>query len=324
MVKKPVIEKMQNFRLQNKTITFVRTVPDNPLSHLKNVYKYVNHIQVTTSHNFHTLHSTHFTPHTSLHTPHSTHLIPHTSFHTPHSTHLTPHTFPKFPILNFNLNLNLNLNPFSSHQYHLTMKTIPPPASNKNPNTWIGAGNFVESRISTETVFDGVLLNVNRDKARMPDGSESVREWIRHPGACTVLPVFDNGDIMLVRQFRYPMGQIFLEVPAGKIDAGEAEEVTAARELEEETGLRCSRLEYLGHNYPCIGYSDEVIHFYMAWGIEQLKTNTDSDEFLEPLRLPFREAVEMVYRGEITDSKTIIHLLRGLKWWEENGAFSLG
>jgi ADP-ribose pyrophosphatase len=184
-------------------------------------------------------------------------------------------------------------------------------------NAWVDANRLVERGTGSEQLVNGVLLNANRDTVLLPDGAESVREWIRHPGACTVLPVFDNGDIMLVRQFRYPAGQIFLEVPAGKIDPGEPEEVTATRELEEETGLRCRHVEYLGHNYPCIGYSNEIIHFYMAWGIEQLDSDTDSDEFLEPVRLPFREAVEMVYRGEILDSKTIIHLLRGIRWAEQ-------
>ena len=190
---------------------------------------------------------------------------------------------------------------------------------NKNTfgNAWTDAGRLVERQVKTEQVFDGVLLDANRDRVSLPDGSDSVREWIRHPGACTVLPVFENGDIMLVKQFRYPMGQIFLEVPAGKIDAGEPEEVTAVRELEEETGLVCRHVEYLGHIYPCIGYSDEIIHFYMAWDIEQVKSNTDSDEFLEPVRLPYSEAIEMVHRGEITDAKTVTHLLRGLRWMEK-------
>lgn len=182
---------------------------------------------------------------------------------------------------------------------------------------------LVEHPISSKEVFDGRLLNVFFDEVELPDGSTSTREWIKHPGASAVLPVFENGDIMLVRQFRYPMSQIFFEVPAGKIDPGETAGSTARRELKEEAGLECHSYDYLGHLYPGIGYSDEIIHLYIAWDIESFNQQVEEDEFLLKERVPFREAVEMVHSNEISDGKTMVALLRGWHWWQKNGPFRI-
>lgn len=177
---------------------------------------------------------------------------------------------------------------------------------------------LVEKKISSQKVFEGKLLHVFYDEARLPDGEKSSREWIKHPGACAVVPVFENGDIMLVRQFRYPMSQIFFEVPAGKIDAGENQDQTARRELAEEAGVKATNMEYIGHFYPGIGYSDELIHIYAAWNLTMIAQNTDHDEFVEQVRLPFEEAITMVHSGEINDGKTIICLLRVWHWWQRH------
>lgn len=174
---------------------------------------------------------------------------------------------------------------------------------------------LVEKRMSTEEVFEGKLLHVFFDEARLPNGQIGTREWIKHPGACAVVPVFENGDVMLVRQFRYPAQQIFWEVPAGKIDSGEPHDKTAFRELEEETGLTAESFRYVGHFYPGIGYSDEVIHIYLAWGLKILEQNMDDDEFLLKERVPFKQAVEMVHNGEINDGKTVVCLLRAWDFW---------
>ena len=182
---------------------------------------------------------------------------------------------------------------------------------------------LVERTLSSREVFNGRLLHVFFDEAELPDGTTSTREWIRHPGAAAVVPVFENGDIMLVRQFRYPMSQIFYEVPAGKIDPGDNADTTARRELREEAGLACNRFDYLGHLYPGIGYSDEIIHLYIAWDISSFEQQVEEDEFLIKERLPFREAVEMVHKGEISDGKTMVALLRGWHWWKQNGPFDL-
>lgn len=182
---------------------------------------------------------------------------------------------------------------------------------------------LVERKISSREVFNGKLLHVFSDEARLPDGSTSTREWIKHPGASAVLPVFENGDVMLVKQFRYPLQQIFYEVPAGKLDPGEAPESTGIRELEEEAGVSCEHIHYLGPFYPSIGYTDEVIHLYTAWGLTSFEQNVDEDEFLLKVRMPFQQAVEMVHSGEISDGKTMVTVLRAWYWWQEEGPFNI-
>jgi len=177
---------------------------------------------------------------------------------------------------------------------------------------------LIERTVSSKEIFKGALLHVFSDEARLPDGSVSIREWIKHPGASAIVPIFKNRDVMLVKQFRYRAKQIFYEVPAGKIDPGEIPAATARRELKEEAGLHCQNLDYIGHFYPAIGYADEIIHIYVAHNIEVMKQATDDDEFLVKARLPFRQAIEMVFRGEITDAKTITSLLRAWHWWQES------
>lgn len=179
------------------------------------------------------------------------------------------------------------------------------------------AKQLVERQISSKEVFKGKLLHVFYDEAELPNGETGTREWIKHPGACAVVPVFENGDVMLIRQFRYPMAQIFWEVPAGKIDPGEDQDSTAFRELEEEAGLRAEKYEYVGHFYPGIGYSDELIHIYLAWGLTSVSQNMDEDEFVIKERIPFQKAVQMVHSGEINDGKTVICLLRAWEVWEK-------
>lgn len=180
---------------------------------------------------------------------------------------------------------------------------------------------LVEYKQKSEQLFKGRLLDVNIDHVTLPDGTTSTREWIRHPGASAVLPVYENGDILLLRQFRYPMSQIFYEVPAGKIDPGEDPLQTAIRELREESGLSADSMRYIGHFYPSIGYTDEIIHLYVAWNLNQEHTNMDDDEFLLPERLSFREALKMVNQGNIPDGKTIICLMLAWQWWQEKGPF---
>lgn len=188
---------------------------------------------------------------------------------------------------------------------------------------WADANRLIETTVESGLMFKGNLLHLYLDSAVMPDGSHSSREWINHPGACAVVPVFRDGTIMLVKQFRYPVKQIFYEVPAGKIDAGEPPEITASRETEEETGLSSVSFQYIGHFYPCIGYSNEIIHIYTTWDLEQLTEHSDDDEFLINLRLPYSEAIRMIERGEITDAKTICSLLQTKMWWERNSPFNI-
>lgn len=182
---------------------------------------------------------------------------------------------------------------------------------------------LIERKQQSEQIYKGRLLDVNIDHVLLPDGTTSTREWIRHPGASAILPVYENGDILLLSQFRYPMSQIFYEVPAGKIDEGEDPLQTAIRELAEESGLRAGTMRYVGHFYPSIGYTDELIHIYAAWNLTQSESRTDDDEFLLPERMPFREALKMVGDGIISDGKTIISLYRVWKWWQEKGPFEI-
>lgn len=182
---------------------------------------------------------------------------------------------------------------------------------------------LVERTISSKEVFNGRLLHVFFDEAQLPDGSTSTREWIKHPGASAVLPVFENGDVMLIRQFRYPMSQIFYEVPAGKIDPEEDADSTARRELKEEAGLSCEKFQYVGHLYPGIGYSDEIIHLYTAWDITSYNQKVEDDEFVLKARLPFSEVVQMVHNGEISDGKSMIAILRAWHWWQNEGPFKI-
>jgi ADP-ribose pyrophosphatase len=178
-----------------------------------------------------------------------------------------------------------------------------------------------EKKISSEKVYDGKLLQVYVDEVKLPDGSRSTRDWIKHPGASAVVPVFQDGSVMLLKQFRYPPKLIFNEVPAGKLDPGDSPEETARRELQEESGLICNHLELAGSFYPAIGYADEIIYIYVAWGLTQKEKNSDEDEFLLNHRIPFSEALMMIASGEISDGKTICALFKAHLWWKQNNPF---
>lgn len=170
--------------------------------------------------------------------------------------------------------------------------------------------DLIEKKIASEDVYDGCLLHVKRDVVKLPNGKEAVREWIKHPGASAVTPILPNGDIIMVRQYRYPVGRVTLEIPAGKLDfVGEDPTSCAVRELEEETGYRAERLEKLTTVATTVGFSDEYIHLYMAEGLISGKQHTDEDEFLNVVRIPLQEAVEMVQDGRIVDAKTITSIL---------------
>jgi ADP-ribose diphosphatase len=160
-----------------------------------------------------------------------------------------------------------------------------------------------------DLVFDGRLLKVRRDRVRLPDGSEGVREYIRHPGAAAIVALFDDGKVLLERQFRYPHGREFIEIPAGKLDAGEPHLETAKRELLEETGYVAAEWRRLGVVHTTIGYSDEAIELFLAKKLTRKTSKLDAGEFLEVFSVPFSEAVDMVRDGRITDSKSMAGLL---------------
>ena len=166
-----------------------------------------------------------------------------------------------------------------------------------------------EQQLSTEQLVKGKLIDAWRDTVRLPDGTTGVREYIKHPGAVIILPLFEGGMTMLVRQFRYAVGKTFLELPAGKLDKGESPEVAVQRELSEEIGYKSHRLEQIAEFHPCIGYSNEKMWFYVATQLEAHSLACEDDEFLEIVRMSYVEALKLVHNGEITDLKTMVGLL---------------
>lgn len=171
-----------------------------------------------------------------------------------------------------------------------------------------GDSNLIERCLSSSTLVEGKMLKANHDEISLPDGSAAFREYVLHPGAVLIVPLLPNGNLVFERQFRYPLGQVFIELPAGKIDLDEDVLVTGKRELLEETGYTATKWMHLGVQHPCIGYSNEVIHMYLATDLTAGERALDEGEFLEVIELPFDECLEMVLRGEITDSKTITAL----------------
>ncbi|MEQ1597943.1 MAG: NUDIX hydrolase [Methylotenera sp.] len=179
--------------------------------------------------------------------------------------------------------------------------------------------DLTEHLISSETIASGGMLNVKRDQVRLNNGNTTQREYVVHPGAVVVVPILANGNVILERQFRYPLHQVFIELPAGKIDAGEEILITGQRELLEETGYTASEWVKLGHQHPCIGYSNEVIHMYLARGLNAGEHQRDEDESLEVFEAPFEVCIKMIQSSEITDGKTIVALFFAEKFLLKNG-----
>lgn len=163
--------------------------------------------------------------------------------------------------------------------------------------------------LASEKIFKGLIFEVDRDRLREANGQEIVREVVRHHGGAGALPVFDDGRVALVRQYRHPARAELLEIPAGKLEEGEAPEACAARELEQEIGWRAGRLEKLCEFYPTPGFCEEKLHVYLATELQPATQQLDEDELIEIVYLPLPEAVEMAMRGALVDSKTIIALL---------------
>ncbi len=168
---------------------------------------------------------------------------------------------------------------------------------------------LMEHTLASERVFDGRLLKVNRDQVKLANGHETVREWIAHPGAVVMIAPLENGKLLFERQFRYPHRQVFLELPAGKIDTNEHPLDTARRELREETGYKAKTWRHLATMHPCIGYSDERIEIFWAQGLSYVGAALDQGELLDVIELSVADALLAVRDGEITDGTTIAALM---------------
>jgi len=173
---------------------------------------------------------------------------------------------------------------------------------------------IMEQNVSSERVFDGIILNVDHLTNSLPNGKLAKREVIRHIGAAAVLPVDDEGNVYLVRQFRAPVGRVLMEIPAGKLDyKGEDRLEAAKRELREETGLIAESWTHLNDMLSTVGFCDECISLFLARNLSAGDCDPDEDEFVNVIRMPLSEAVEMAMNNEICDAKTVCALLMAWK-----------
>lgn len=173
--------------------------------------------------------------------------------------------------------------------------------------------HLIEKAMATEQVYDGHFLKIQRDQVILPNGKTTLREYIKHPGAVVILPLFSDGTILLERQFRYPLKQVFIEFPAGKIDPGEIPLDCAKRELQEETGYTANSWQFVCTIHNAIAYSDEHLDIFLARDLQPGPSRLDEGEFLETYRTTLSELMDAVQSGQITDVKTII----GAFWLEK-------
>lgn len=182
--------------------------------------------------------------------------------------------------------------------------------------------SLTETRIGTETVHAGSFLHVKRDTVRLPDGKVATREYVQHSGAVMVIPLFDDGRVLLERQYRYPIGRVMIEYPAGKLDPDEGALACAKRELQEETGYTARDYLLLTRIHPIISYSTEFIDLFLARGLTAGEPSLDDGEFLDTFIADLPQMLEWVRTGAISDVKTII----GTMWLEKllSGAWQPG
>jgi ADP-ribose pyrophosphatase len=172
-----------------------------------------------------------------------------------------------------------------------------------------------ETLVNSQTLLKGGFLQVKRDTVQMPDGAQATREYVVHPGAVVIVPLLDDGHVVLERQFRYPVGQVMIELPAGKLEAGEDPLLCGLRELQEETGYSASEWAYAGKMHLAIAYSTEIIHIYFARGLTAGDRQLDAGEFLDVFSAPAQQLLDWCADGTITDAKTMtcaVHLINHL------------
>jgi len=171
-------------------------------------------------------------------------------------------------------------------------------------------------RLGSREIYRGRTFNVDVDQVRLPNGREVEMELVHHRGAAAVVPVLDDGTVLLVRQYRYATGGWLLEIPAGKLVGGESPETCAGREAEEEVGYRPSKLEPLGWIWSTPGFADEKIWLFLATGLESTKQGLEEDEVLQIERMPLQEAIDKAASGEIHDAKSAVALLRAARFFD--------
>lgn len=170
--------------------------------------------------------------------------------------------------------------------------------------------DLTEEKVSSEEIYHGKIVHLFRDIVSLPNGKPAIREVMRHAGAAAVVPMTEEGDVILVRQYRYPFAEVMLEIPAGKLDIGEDPLLCAKRELLEETGYEAAQMTSLGVFYPSVAVMDEKIHLFLAKGLTFRAANPDEDEFLHVERRPLKELVDAVMQGEVPDGKTQTAILK--------------
>ena len=170
--------------------------------------------------------------------------------------------------------------------------------------------DFTEKTMKSDRIFEGKVINLRVDTVELPNGGTSTREVVEHPGGVGVIPVNENREVLMVRQFRKPVDDVCLEIPAGKLNYGEDPYTCGVRELEEETGFKAKNIQSLGNFYTTPGFTNEVIHIYMATELYKGEVKLDEDEFVEVEAIPLDTLMDMVMRGEIRDAKSIIAILK--------------
>ena len=173
---------------------------------------------------------------------------------------------------------------------------------------------FYEKQVKTKTVYEGIVVNVRRDIAKLQNGNEAEREVVEHPGGVGIVPVTKDNKILLVRQYRYPMEEEVLEIPAGKLDAGEDPFECAKRELSEETGCTAGKYVDLGKIYPSPGFCRETLYLYLALDLERGEMHLDENELLSVEEVEIDTLADMIMRNELHDAKTVVGVLKAREY----------
>ena len=175
-----------------------------------------------------------------------------------------------------------------------------------------------EKTISVEQIYNGKIIDVTRERVLLENKSEAYREVVHHSGGVCILPINDKGEVLFVRQFRYPFKEVLLEIPAGKRENGEDPKECGLRELKEEVGAVSKDITFLGKLYPTVAYDTEVIYMYLAQDLSFGEQKLDEDEFLDIVKIPFDKAYKMVLNDEIPDAKTQIAILKAREMLQNN------